>query len=108
MTTFDGLYGRWRELRFPRGSHRDDVDELHADLALVDTWVADTIVPYVEQGAITLPQVDIAAGIRDIRSRAIALREGPAGEERALLDRYIDYVDLIEKLYAAFRTEQGD
>ena len=93
---------------FPPGSHRDDVDELHADLALVDTWVAETVVPYVERGVITPPQVDIAAGIKGIRDRAVALRGGASADEQAVLNRYIDYADLMDKLYAAFRAEHAD
>jgi hypothetical protein len=108
MTSFEGLYRRWRGVPFPPGSHRDDVDELHADLALVDTWIVDTIVPYAENGVITAPRVDIGAGIKGIRDRAIALCEGASDEERDILNRYLDYVDLIDMLYAAFRTEHAD
>jgi hypothetical protein len=108
MTSFDDLYRRWRGVPFPHGSHRDDIDELHADLALVDTWVVDTIVPYAEYGVITAPQVDIGAGIQDIRDRAVALRGGATADERAVLNRYIDYADLLDKLYAAFRAEHAE
>jgi hypothetical protein len=50
MSEFDGLYARWWSTPLPSGSKRDAVDELHADLALVDVWVADTIIPLVEDG----------------------------------------------------------
>jgi hypothetical protein len=108
MTSFDDLYTRWRGVPFPLGSHQDDLDELHADLVLVDTWVADTVVPYVERGVITPPQVDIGAGIRGIRDRAAALREGASGADQATLKGYLDYIDLIDKLYTAFRREHAD
>jgi hypothetical protein len=108
MTSFDDLYTRWREAPFPPGSHRDDLDELHADLALVDTWVAETIVPYAERGVVTPPQVDVDACIKAIRDRALRFDRGATGEEQATLMRYIAYVDLIEQVFTAFRTEHAD
>ena len=106
---FDDLYRRWRGVPFPHGSHRDDVDELHADLALVDTWVAETVVPYVERGLIAPPpKVDIGAGVQGIRNRVRVLRDGATGEELAILNRYMDYVDLIDELYVAFRKEHPE
>ena len=92
----------------PPGSKRDAVDELHADLALVDVWVADTIIPLVEDGVWKPPRVDIGAGIRRVRDRTVSLRESASGEDQELLDRYLEYVELLDSLYNSFRTEHAD
>jgi hypothetical protein len=48
---------------------------LHADLALADTWVTDTVVPSVEHGVgVGQPaQVDVLAELGALRVRAVEL-----------------------------------
>jgi hypothetical protein len=99
-------YTLWRAQPFPLGSAHDDMDELHADLATVDTWVADMVVPYVEYGKRFPLKVDVAAGIQRIRARVASLRESIEGDDRSLLDQYAAYLDLLEDVFSAYASER--
>jgi hypothetical protein len=61
-TRFQEAYAAWRLQPFPSGSTNDEIDELHADLALVDSCVAETVLPFVERGEHVSPGVDVARG----------------------------------------------
>jgi hypothetical protein len=82
---FECAYSRWREQPFPLGSSLDALDELHADLALVDTWVADALVPFVEHGMYRHIQVDPIQKLEEIRDSATEL--GKSADERRLARR---------------------
>jgi len=70
---FERAYSKWREQPFPLGSSLDALDELHADLALVDTWVAEALVPFVEHGMYRPIQVDPIQKLEEIRDSATEL-----------------------------------
>jgi hypothetical protein len=54
---FEEAVSLWRERSFPAGSEDDDLDELHADIALADSWIADAVIPYVDAGLFNPPKV---------------------------------------------------
>ena len=104
MTTFVSAYASWRAEPFPPGSTRDDLDELHADLALIDTWVADTVVLYAERGVLAPPaKVDIRQGIRRLAERLDNLpRTDKDPQSEALLAAYERYLALTAEVFEAY------
>jgi hypothetical protein len=101
----EGAYAHWRDEPLPPGSSRDDIDELHADLVTVDLWVADMVIPYVENGTRFPLKVDIEGGIERVRERIRQLLESAYGADRSLLDRYAAYTDLLDAVFRAYRRE---
>jgi hypothetical protein len=99
-------YTAWRGRRFPPGSSDDSLAELHADLALADTWVADAVIPYVERGVHQRAQVDVLGGLSKIRNRAIELRGRTRGEDTRVADSYRDYADLLVRVYRSFLAHE--
>ena len=93
---FGGAYRTWMDAPFPA---EDEVGVLHDDVALADTRVADSVVPYVKRG-VFVPATPTALGtLRALRVRAVAL--GDAGEAT----EYLIYIDLLADLYEAFLHE---
>lgn len=84
MVNFQEAYASWREQTFPSGSSCDALDEIHADLALADAWVAETVIPFIQHGVYRPAQVDVVGTPEKIRDRAIQLARGVApGDEGA-------------------------
>ena len=107
MREFEDAYSSWRGQPFPSGSSRDALDELHADLALADTWVAETVIPYVENGLRRPARVDVDTELRRLRTRAVELGQVGDAEDRRLANSYRDYAGLLLHLYAAFLDTLG-
>jgi len=101
----ESAYVLWSNEPFPLGSTRDDIDELHAELATVDEWVMSMVIPYVEHGTPFPMRVDIAGGIGRLRDRVLELREAAHDEDRALLDRYRVYVGLLDGVFRAYTAD---
>ena len=101
MSEFNDAYVAWRNQPFPAGSTDDALDELHADLALADTWVADSVVPYVERGVFQPARVDVIEEVSRLRDRVVALRS--AGGD--LSASYRDYANLLLRVYEGFLAE---
>jgi len=59
MSDFEAAVATWRSQPFPSGSINDALDELHADLVLADTWVAEAVIPFVDHGALQPAHVDV-------------------------------------------------
>lgn len=102
MGEFEDAYIAWRNQPFPSGSGDDSLDELHADLALADSWVADSVIPYVERGIFQPAQLDVIGELGKLRGRALELRAGGGREDPALYDAYRDYADLLVRVYEGF------
>jgi hypothetical protein len=78
MGDFEISVAAWRDEPFPHGNDTSEaLDELHADLVLAETWVAETVPPYVTRGEDQPAQVDIASGCASSR-RARTSCEVPA------------------------------
>jgi hypothetical protein len=102
MGDFEDAYTSWRGQPFPPGSADDALDELHADLVLADTWVAESVVPFVERGLYQPARIDVIAELRKLRDRAVQLRRDRAGDDAGLCDAYRDYAGLLLRLYEGF------
>ena len=69
MVDLGPAYATWRRTPFPIGSGSDEVEELHADLAMWDAFVAEAVIP-MEGGRRYDPGVhDQAAAVEDLRRR---------------------------------------
>ncbi len=110
MGAFEDAVATWRDLAFPPGSATDALDELHADLALADTWVADLVIPFVEHGVHKPARVDVVKGLRDLGARALELEQRSDNADRRLAAAYSDYAAVLLRVYAAFvaRVSSGD
>ena len=105
MSDLQDIYASWRSRSFPRGSVVAALDGLHADLALADGWVAEYVVPFVEQGQFSRPEDGVVATLQNIRDRAIELEKTGGAEDKALAAEYVQYVDLLERVYKAFLSQ---
>jgi hypothetical protein len=108
MVDFERAYSAWREQPFPLGSRLDALDEVHADLVLVDTWVAETIVPFVEAGRYHPAQVDVLGKLQEIRHRATELGTSRGTDEEPLALQYVTYADLLRTVYELFLKNVED
>jgi hypothetical protein len=99
---FERAYSKWREQPFPLGSSLDALDELHADLALVDTWVAEAVVPFAEHGMYRPIQVDPIQTLEEIREGITELAKSASADEKRLASEYVAYVDLLLSVYELF------
>jgi len=97
-------YEAWRCLAFPPGSPNDDLDELHADIALADTWVANSVIPYVTDGVAYTAgdEADIIRDLQNLRSRAETLAMDSVADEVKLALDYLDYVDALLAVFERF------
>jgi len=103
VNEFDEAVAAWQTLPFPPGSASDAIDELHADLVLADSWVAESVIPYIERGSRQLSNVDVIKRLSEFRSRATELRESSESQEdEQLLDSYREYIDSLLRAYRAF------
>ena len=101
MSTFAEAFEAWRRVPFPMGSPEDDLDELHADIALADTWVAESVIPFAEQGTFVPAAVDVLHELQALNDRAMRFGEtDPVAE-------YLAYVGLLADVYEAFLREGG-
>jgi hypothetical protein len=108
MTELDDAYAAWVGEPFPPGSGNDELGELHADLVLADTWVAESIIPYVEHELYEPAAIDVSAGLAALRSRATSLgAAADDSEDEALVARYVRYIDLLEQAYDALLSAQS-
>jgi hypothetical protein len=102
MAALEDAYAAWRGAPFPPGSTDDEVDEIHADLVLADTWVAESVIPYVERAVYEPAKADVLGTLRELRSRSVALADGGSDDRRTLVASYLHYVGLLEEVYRAF------
>jgi len=102
MTDFERAYAAWRNQPFPLGSHLDALDEVHADLVLADTWVAETVIPFVEDGRYYPAQIDVIPKLQEIGDRARKLGDSGTADEKRLASDYVKYVVLLRSVYEHF------
>ena len=99
MATLPDAYAAWRREPFPRASSDDVVDELHANLALADSWIAESVIPFVEQRRFMPAEVDVLQELRVMRERAAALSDPERARE------YLTYAERLSDVYSAFLQE---
>jgi hypothetical protein len=102
MDSFQSAYRAWRGRPFPPGSADDAFDELHADLALADSWVAESVVPYVESGTHQPAKVDVLTELSGLRRRAERLEPAAEGDDAPLAADYCQYIDILMNVYTRF------
>lgn len=107
MADFQHAYELWKEQPFPSGSSWDALDEVHADLAVADTWVADTVIPFIEHGVYRPAQVDVIGALEKIRDQAIQLKARGEGEDKRLAEEYAKYAELLHFVYQSFLRKSG-
>ena len=93
------------ERTLPPGSARDELDELRAEIATIDTWVAGMLVPYVEHGKKHPLKVDVQGGIDRARQQVNELKRSAHEDDAALLARYEHYLELLDDAFHAFMAE---
>jgi hypothetical protein len=89
----------WLDAPMPHGSATDDVDELKADLAYWDYVVAETVLPYADDGVWTEAPVDVRHGIADLRKRVHERARSASGRDVELLHKYDSYAGLLADVY---------
>ncbi|HLP23155.1 MAG TPA: hypothetical protein VK139_03830 [Microbacteriaceae bacterium] len=87
-------------MSFPHGSGVDELDAIKADLALVDTWLAEPILLFVASGEWQEPVPDVERAFQQIR-RAITSATTTYPTMRIHLDEYSRYLLNLEKVYLA-------
>jgi hypothetical protein len=105
VATLGDAYASWRQQPFPSGSTDDALDEIHADLVLVDHWVAQSVIPFVEQGRRQPAAVDVLGTIAQLRARAAAAAAEATDDHRQLAIAYGVYAELMGEVYRAFLDE---
>jgi hypothetical protein len=96
---------KWMDEPFPAGSANDEIDEVHAELVMVDTWVADLVMPYLMHGRVFTDRVGVGAPLEQMRKRLNELRLSSSPVETTVLERYSAYAQLLEDLFSAFQVE---
>jgi hypothetical protein len=108
---FQDAYRAWRSEPFPNGSvDDDDVDELHADLANVDDWVAGPVVTFFNHGEVVEPPgsaVRVFGALIELRGRARLLAVSAKGDGRSQAEKYERYVEHMELVYRAYLRAAG-
>lgn len=98
-------YKRWSDLTFPHGSARDEVDEVHAEIATIDMWVTDYVVPYVEHGKSVPVTIDVKAAIDQALKRVDELQPDAHLDDKELLENYQRYLLALSDVFAVFQEE---
>ncbi len=98
--SFSEAYRQWRVEPFPKEEATTEFGDLHADLALIDTWVADSVVPYFDRHIYTPAKVDVLGKIASIESK---LSQGSETGTFALKAQpYVKYLGLLRGVYGEF------
>jgi hypothetical protein len=97
----DDAYKAWSGEPFPPASDDHELEGVHADLVLVDTWVAEAVIPFVERTRYVFAAIDVRAAIRGIRCRAEELEASRSGDDAYLAREYIAYADRLDAVYMA-------
>jgi hypothetical protein len=106
MADFKQRVAEWRRMPFPPGSSIDTLDELHADLVVADSWVAESAIPYLERGVYDPAEFDVLKELRILRDRAA--NETALSDEagRELARRYVVYAEVLIRVYVDFLEQQ--
>lgn len=104
MSALDEAIRVWRGTPFPRGSAVEALDEAHADLALYDTWVAETVIPFVERGIWNPAVADVVGALDNLTGQVDELRSAGTDDPEAA-NGYMAYAELLRAVYLAFLDE---
>jgi len=108
MSNFHETAQLWLSTPLPAGSSSDDLDEVHADLALIDTWVAGSVLPMLQSGRWPPATPDVVAALDELSTEIERLRTQD-GDENGLANQYLAYACFLRRVYGIFlaRTDDG-
>ena len=75
---------------------------------LADTWVAQTIIPFVEDGRYHPAQVDVLGKLQEIRDGATELGRSGSADIKRLAREYVTYAELLRTAYESFLKKVED
>lgn len=100
MTNLEKSAKAWLCTSLPPGSAVEELDVAHADLVLFDTWVAESVLPFLERG-VWLPAVpDVLGSLEELTGQVEAMKE--VGTNKATATAYLEYLDLLKHVYQDF------
>lgn len=96
------VWKKWRETPFPEWDG-SDLGELRPDLAYLDYLVADTVIPYVEDGKPFTPPTDVISRLSVIEKTLLTADATPE------VHKLLEYVALLKEVFAIVsKTAAGD
>jgi hypothetical protein len=104
MPSLDEAFRAWRDAPFPRGSVVDALDEAKADLVLHDSWVAESVIPFVEHGRWE-PAVPDVLGALDRLMHDVAALDAAGTRDQEAAAGLRSYAALLREVYVAFLAE---
>lgn len=107
MTRFDNLYGKWHAAGFPSTTMNDEVDELHKDLILYDSWVAESVIPFVKNGRHVPAVPDVVRTLDEFMQRAEVLAQRLGGQDLVSVQEQMAYAKCLAELYAEFLVRRS-
>ncbi len=102
MDKLEAAYRAWRAAPIPSGCRGDESEDLHGDLLVADTWVAEDLVPYIESGATFNSAFDVLPRLLALHARATELIEDPQNADPACAILCADYAKLLIDVYVLF------
>lgn len=78
---------------------------MHAEIATIEEWVIALVIPFVEHGERYPDTIGVQAGIDRAREQVNELRRSGHLDDRALLDTYERYLQLLADVFQAFLDE---
>lgn len=105
MSAFEEHAHAWRSAAFPRGSAVDALDEIHADLALYDACVAESVVPFLDRGVWEPAAIDVLGALDELSLRIASLQAVGTDDSEAA-SSYATYADMLREMYRVFLQER--
>jgi hypothetical protein len=104
-TSFQAAYDRWQRAQFPKGSRNEDLDDLHGDLAYIDSVVADAAIPYATEGrAAQVPQ-PVVDQLNALVERSGELEKDGDPDVAHVAGTYREYGELLQSVIAELPHE---
>jgi len=98
----DSAYREWRHAPFPEGSSVEELGELHADMALVDEWLIQIVIPYMEYRVINPHVVDLERSVAELESRLGTLTPSVLESDEPAAARLRNYLGLMMRAVVEF------
>ena len=105
MSTFEDLANLWLAMPIPTGTADDAVNDFHSDLVLADEWVASTVIPFIKRGEVVPDRIGVSKRLADLGTRMRAY-ESPSPSGGAAIASYLDYLDLLIRVFTALKDRQ--
>lgn len=99
-TSFRAAYDRWQATQFPKGSRDDDLDDLHGDLAYLDSVVADCAIPYATEGRATSVPAPVVEQLAELVTRSAQLEQDADPARSQTAAAYRGYAELLQAVAA--------